>query len=684
MKRKMAWIGFSYLFGLFIASFFNIAQNLIIVVSLFLITVVLFVSLKKNRGLILIVSVPVLMAILSNITYTRFCYNEIVSYDKKNVSFSGKIIDISEKDSDKVLLTVKGKINGETNAEIVTYTDMTEMDYDDNISFKGTMQRPRNTVSFASEDYYKPKGIYLSCFDASDLKISEKSFSIRRYIMHYRDYLFDKINSILPGDEGAFIGAMLCGDKSEMSQSVKLSLYRTGIGHIFAVSGTHLVIIVSIILVLLDTLRLNRIMKFVVLEMFVIAFIIFSGASSSVIRAGLMLSIIYISDLFKRKSDTLNTLGLCAVILTAFNPYLIKNMSFVLSMSGAFSIGVASPLVIGKLKFKGRFTKLKKNIVSLITLSLCMFPVSVFCFNEVSLISPVSNMILIPVCSFALVLAVIVALVGGLSFFANPLIIAAGLCIKFVLFTASLLNKIPFSYISTGNNYLKVFVLLAAIVSAVFLFKFRKDIKKAFLPVIMSVVIVIVGTTASVVLDKNTLHLFLLSDKVSCSLLLYKGNQAVIIDLYGKGNMSQAIQNYIEKFGIKQVKALFINNKNADNVSSAYNKSIFADIDNIFRTSNGISNEDIEYVSENTLVKTDGYEITVLKDGGYLVSYRGITVECSKTIENSVFDTNLKILYDDKRLMYENIDISLESDGGDAFHIKLFGNTDFSVNRLDF
>lgn len=680
----MAWIGFSYLFGLFIASFFNIRQNLIVVVSLFLIAVVLVVSLKKSRALILIVSVPVLMAIMSNVTYTRFCYNKIVSYDNKNVSFRGKITDISEKASDKVLLTVKGRINDETNAEIVIYTDMTEVDYDDNISFKGTMQKPRNTVSFASEDYYKPKGIYLSCFDANDMKISEKSFSIRRYIMHYRDYLFDKITGILPGEEGAFIGAMLCGDKSEMSQSVKLSLYRTGIGHIFAVSGTHLVIIVSIILALLNTLRLNRIMRFVILEMFVIAFIVFSGASSSVIRAGLMLSIIYISDLFKRKPDTLNTLGLCAVILTAFNPYLITNMSFVLSMSGAFSIGVAAPLVIGKLKFKGRFIKLKKNIVSLLTLSLCMFPVSVFCFNEVSLISPIANMVLIPVCSFALVLAVIVALVGGLNFFANPLIIAAGLCIKFVLFAAGLLNKIPFSYISTGNTYLKVFVLLAAIVSAVFLFKFRKDIKKAFLPVIMSAVTVIAGTTASFVSDKNTLHLFLLSDKVSCSLLLYKGNQAVIIDLYGKGDMSQTIEKYIEKFGIKHVEALFINNKNADNVSSAYKESIFADIDNIFRTSSGTSNEEIEYVSENTLVKTDGYEITVLKSGGYLVSYGGITVECSKTIENSVFDTNLKILYDDKRLMYENLDISLASDGGDAFHIKLFGNTDFSVNRLDF
>lgn len=680
----MAWIGISYLFGLFIASFFNIRQNLIIDISLFLISAVLFISLKNKRALILIVSVPVMISILSNVAYTKFCYNKIVSYDNKNVSFIGKIIDISEKASDKALLTVKGKINDETDAEIVIYTDMTEMDYDDHISFNGTMQRPINTVSFASEDYYKPKGVYLNCFDVSDLNISEKSFSIRRYIMHYRDYLFDEINSILPGEEGAFIGAMLCGDKSEMSQSVKLSLYRTGIGHIFAVSGTHLIIIVSIILILLNNLRLNRVMKFLILEIFICVFIIFSGASSSVIRAGIMLSVIYISDLFKRKPDTLNTLGLCAIILTAFNPYLIRNMSFVLSMSGAFSIGVASPAVIREFRFKGRFITLKKNVVSLITLSLCMFPVSVFCFNEVSLVSPLANIILIPVCSFALVLAVIVAFIGGISFFANPMLIAAGLCIKFVLGMASILNRIPFSYISTGNSYLKVFVLLAFALSAISLFKFRSSIRKAFMPIIMSAVLVVVGTTASVVSDKSTLHLFLLSDKVSRSLLLYKGNQAVIIDLYGKGNMSQAIEKYIEKFGLKKVEALFINDKNADNVNSAYKESIYTDINYSFRTSDGMSNKDITYVSENTSIKINGYEITVLKDGGYLLSYSGVTIECLKKLENSMFDTNIKILYDDKRLMYGNQNISLTSDNGDAFHISLYGDSDFSVKKLEY
>lgn len=684
MKRKMAWIGISYLFGLFIASFFDIRQNFIIFGSAFIIFVILFFSLKPKRALILIVFVPVISAVLSNVTYTKFCYNKIISYDNKNVNFIGKVIDISEKPSDKALITVKGKIKGETNAEIVVYTDMTEMDYDDRISFSGTMQRIENSVSFASDDYYKPKGIYLNCFDAEDLKIADKSFSIRRYIMHYRDYLFDEINDILPSEEGAFIGAMLCGDKSEMSQSAKLSLYRSGIGHIFAVSGTHLVIITSIILVLLNILKLNRIARFIVLEAFIGIFIVFSGASSSVIRAGLMLTMIYVSDLFKRKSDTLNTLGLCAVLLTAFNPYLIRNMSFVLSICGAFSIGVAAPAVIRECNFKGRFIFLKNNIVSLLTLSLCMFPISVFCFNEVSLISPLANMALIPICSFALVLAVIVALVGGLGFFANPLLIAAGLCIKFVLYVANLLNRIPFSYISTGNNYLKVFVLLASVVSAVFLFRFRNSIKKAFLPVLMSVVLVVVGTTASIVLDKNTLHLLLLSDKVSRSLLLYKGEQAVIIDLYGNGKMSDSNQKYIEEFGIKSVEALFINDKNAENVKSSYRESVYADINNFFRTSSGTTNDEITYIPENACIKVSGYEITVLKYGGYLISYDGKTVECSKTHESTLFDTNIKILYDDKRIIYGNDEVSLTGDNGDAFHIMLYKNSAFSVKRLEF
>lgn len=292
-------------------------------------------------------------------------------------------------------------------------------------------------------------------------------------------------------------------------------------------------------------------------------------------------------------------------------------------------------------------------------------------------------MILIPICSAALVLAVIVSFAGGLSFIANPLLIAAGLCIKFVLYIANILNKIPFSYISTGNNYLKLFVLLAAVSCAIFLFKYRSSIKKAFFPVIVSAVLVVVGTTASVIFDRNTLHLFLLSDKVSKALLLYKGDQAVIIDMYGKGNMSQAIQKYIEKFGLKSVEALFINNENSDNVNSAYKESIYADINNSFRTSESMSDDDIKYIPENTEIKTNGYEITVLKDGGYLVSYSGITVECLKTIESSLFDTNIKILYDDKRLMYGNTEVSLTGSNGDVFHIALYEDLDFSVKRLE-
>lgn len=683
MKRKMAWIGFSYLFGLFLASFFNVSQNVIIAISAFLIAVLLFLAVKNKRSLILIVSVPALIAVCSNITYTELVYNKIISYTDKSVGFSGKIVDINEQPSDKVLLTLKGKINGKTNAEIIAYTDMTDMDYDDKIAFTGTMQKIENSVRFSSEDYYKPKGIYLNCFDAKNVRVTDVPFSLKRYIMYYRDFMFQKINSILPGEEGAFIGAMLCGDKSEMSQSVKLSLYRTGIGHIFAVSGTHLVIITAIILFLLNALRLGRIIRFIILEAFIAVFIVFSGASSSVIRAGIMLTVVFASDLFNRKSDTLNTLGFCVILLTAFDPYLIRNLSFLLSMSGAFSIGVAAPLVIKECSFKGRLISLKENIVSLLTLSLCMLPISIFCFNEVSLISPLANMLLIPICSVALALAVVVAFFGGISFVANPLLIIAGLGIKLVLKLSGLFNKIPFSYVSTGNIYLKCFAVLAVIVSAAALIRYRNSIKTAFLPVIMSAVLVVVGTTASVVIDRGTLHLLLLSDKFSNALLLYKGEQAVIIDLLGRGNMSAACENYIEKFGIKSVEALFINNDNANNVNSNYREAIYVDIENSFRTSSGLSDDEVTYVSQNTVLKTDGYEVKVLNNGGYLISYGETTVECTKKLESSLFDTNVKILYDDKRLLYENTDISLTSDNGNAFHIAIKNDSDFSVRRLE-
>ena len=56
-----------------------------------------------------------------------------------------------------------------------------------------------------------------------------------------------------------------------------------------------------------------------------------------------------------------------------------------------------------------------------------------------------------------------------------------------------------------------------------------------------------------------------------------------------------------------------------------------------------MSNSELEYISENTSVNINGYEILVLENGGYLLSYGGTTVECTQTLESSLFDTNVKI-----------------------------------------
>lgn len=116
--------------------------------------------------------------------------------------------------------------------------------------------------------------------------------------MHYRDKMFMLINDIIGGDEGGFAAAMLCGDKTELSKQTKLTVYRSGIGHIFSVSGTHVVIISAMIGWLVSKLSSDKRVTFAVQTVAVWTFAVFAGLSVSVVRAAVMLTLVSAAPLF--------------------------------------------------------------------------------------------------------------------------------------------------------------------------------------------------------------------------------------------------------------------------------------------------------------------------------------------------------------------------------------------------
>ena len=277
-----------------------------------------------------------------------------------------------------------------------------------------------------------------------------------REIKKYRDYLFSKINNIVGGEEGGFLGAMLCGDKSEMSYETKLKLYRVGIGHIFSVSGTHLVIISGFFGFLFKLLSLGKRASFLFMELVVWSFVVFSGLSPSVVRAAIMITVIMLSGQFNRKGDCLNSLGLCCILLTIRNPYIVRNTSFLLSVTGVFALGVVAPKVTSSIGVKGIGGKLVKSIAAMFVLLFTAMPVTMLFFDEVSLVAPITNIVLLPVCTLALSVTVIVAVTGGVSFIAVPVLRFAGILIKAVLYVSDKLSSFRYSYITLSSKELKI------------------------------------------------------------------------------------------------------------------------------------------------------------------------------------------------------------------------------------
>ena len=112
----------------------------------------------------------------------------------------------------------------------------------------------------------------------SEIKIiPDDKFSLVRILRDYRNYVTDFITSYLPEDESALLTGMLFGDKSLISDDDDELFYRTGIGHVMAVSGLHLVLFCSIFSFVFDKMKLGRISRFVLLEIVMLLFAVCSG-----------------------------------------------------------------------------------------------------------------------------------------------------------------------------------------------------------------------------------------------------------------------------------------------------------------------------------------------------------------------------------------------------------------------
>ena len=659
MKRKLAYVGFAFLGGLFIASWEWGKYNLQFIILGLLITLILFLFLKDYRIYVTVAAVSFFAGIAYLSLFTHFKYEKIIAYDGDNIKLSGVVTDYSYVGSDIGRLTVKGRINDGIKTKITFYVPDGEYDYYDEVEIKGKVIKIQDSLNFSAESYYRPKGVFLSGSGNVKVNIINKNTKpLLKAVKNYRDYLFNKINYIVDGDEGGFLAAMLCGDKSEISNITKTKLYRNGIGHIFSVSGTHMIVISSFFAAVFGLFVKNRKVKFFLMQIVIWTFALFSGFSPSVTRAAVMLTMLSLSDVMLRSGDCMNTLGLCALIMPLSNPYMVRNPSFLLSLFGAMAVGAVAPRVVNVVQYKGIAGKLLKSCLFSLTVMFTAMPVTMLFFDEISIVSPLTNAILVPFCTLALSLTVIAAITGGVNFIAVPVLKTAGGIIHCVLSVTDKISSFRYSYITLNGENLRI--ILSVICTVVIIWALSvKRLRYYVLSAAVAYGIIISSYNINAFCEANVIHFLFIPDGSKSQAVIYVNDKCTIADLGAKGCSNAAVNNVITKKGIKSVESVLILNEcyytaqiYESNILSAP-KAFYGDFD---------AETDLYKINNSVSFKNVNFSRT---DKGYEVNFNNIQLEMMP----DCFDLN------GKKYNLKNEKYPVEI---------VFKNNDFEVRRLDY
>jgi len=208
---------------------------------------------------------------------------------------------------------------------------------------------PRFDGGFDHGERLRQQDIYTSAhmrrfevvqYAGADFSLTAIGVQIRQSIVTAIDHNFSGIfERYYPNNEVAgVVKSIMVGDRSDITDTVRLDFSRAGIGHILAVSGMHVGILFAMISFLLVKFKVQKIWAHLIGILVLLLFMAVALYTPSVTRATIMMIIFLVSYFFQREPDQLTSLGIAAIIILIMNPYSVTSPSFLLSFSSVAGI----------------------------------------------------------------------------------------------------------------------------------------------------------------------------------------------------------------------------------------------------------------------------------------------------------------------------------------------------------
>ena len=494
-------------------------------------------------------SIAAMFAVVISLLYFNLYYKSfedkigetsvIEGYALKNTSYtnysSGYDIKITKIDDKKV--NVKSKL----------YTEY-PCDLDDYESFRMTVtfiEMEDNVFGFPEKNYNISNGFLLKTISTNEHKNYDYFGTIKKppssIFTECNKYFSNILYKHLERDNYKFVDALLLGNKYELPASMKRDFRTLGLSHIIAVSGMHFSILFGMFGTLLGLLKIDKIVINIILIVFAIFFMGLTGFSPSVTRSAIMFIIYSLSFLFGRTNDSVTSLFLSVTLVCIINPNAVFDVGLLLSFSATLGIITLGSILKPKTKIKPLKFILESFIMTICAI-LFTLPFMWIFFGELSIISPLTNIIVNLPATFILYLApfiIILNKIPPLLFFAKVLI---NLFCNIFFAIVEFFTQFSGSTVSLGYDFVKyVFIVLIAGFLVLSFMKIKNPIVY-FIPVVASILVFSVCLFIYNMTESKIVRINYITYKNNDGFIVVNGNRGMICDIsdgsYGITNIA--------------------------------------------------------------------------------------------------------------------------------------------------
>ncbi|HEX7070098.1 MAG TPA: DNA internalization-related competence protein ComEC/Rec2 [Rhodothermales bacterium] len=290
---------------------------------------------------------------------------------------------------------------------------------------------PRNPAEFDFRRYLAQKGVrsMLRVDTGYDVRpLGPPSNLVRRVAVSVERRVESTIERRVPTATGrGILIALLLGRRSEMDPEVLDSFARTGLLHILAVSGLHVLMVGMVVYNLLCPFLLRfrlrwrtmELVRAVVTLALLTVYAVVTGGSASVTRSVVMTAVLIGGVAFQRSAPAINSLAVAGCFLVLQRPTYLWDIGFQLSFGAVAAIVLLQPALMepvrARLDEDTWQWSLAQGIATSTAATIGTAPILLYHFGSVSVAGLVLNPIAIPASGLALSGGLLTVLWAGLA-----------------------------------------------------------------------------------------------------------------------------------------------------------------------------------------------------------------------------------------------------------------------------